>query len=95
MTTAQQNPDLIARLKAAQNSLHRPVDIVTFGYLASSRAELERHVQYYEDAVANQPAPRKPKAASNSKALAEFARIMAQAQASHAAELARAEWERL
>lgn len=63
MNTAQQNPDLIARLKAAQNSLHRPVDIVTFGYLAESRAELERHVKYYEDVVAAQPAPRRRKAA--------------------------------
>ena len=63
MSIAKQNPDLIARLNAAQNSLHRPIDIVTFGYMAESRDELERHVKYYEEVVANQPAPRRRKAA--------------------------------
>ena len=63
MSVAKQNPDLIARLSAAQDSLNRPVDIVTFGYLVGSREELERHVKYYEDVVARQAAPRRRKAA--------------------------------
>jgi hypothetical protein len=63
MSVAKQNPDLITRLVAAQNVLERPVDIVTFGYLASSREELERHVKYYEDVVARQRSPRRRKVA--------------------------------
>jgi hypothetical protein len=59
----QQNPDLIARLHSAQNGLNRPIDIVTFGFMAESREELERHVSYYEELVANQPKPRRRKAA--------------------------------
>ncbi len=52
------NPELIERLQAAQRALHRPIDIVTFGYMAESREQLERHVTYYEELVKNQPASR-------------------------------------
>jgi len=63
MSVAKQHPDLIARLNSAQDALIRPVDIVTFGYLAETREELERHVKYYEDVVARQSVPRRRKAA--------------------------------
>lgn len=51
MSIAQQSPELITRLKAAQNALHTPIDIVTFGYMADSVQQLEQHVKYYEEAV--------------------------------------------
>lgn len=62
LSVAKQNPELIARLNAAQNAFDRPVDILTFGYLATTREELERHVTYYEEKVAAQSKPRKRKA---------------------------------
>jgi hypothetical protein len=59
MNIAKQNPDLMNRLVAAQNAMIRPVDVVTFGYFCESREELERHVKYYEEVVANQPKRRR------------------------------------
>jgi len=59
MSTWRQNPDLMARLTAAQNALERPIDIMTFAGMCSTREELERHVVHYEGVVANQKPRRK------------------------------------
>ena len=64
MSVAKQNPDLIDRLNAAQNALDRPIDIMTFAYFKGvTQEQLERHVAYYEEMVANQPVRRRRKAA--------------------------------
>jgi hypothetical protein len=51
-------PELMARLTTAQDSLNTPIDIVTFAGMCASREELERHVAYYEQRVAQQSKPR-------------------------------------
>jgi hypothetical protein len=38
----------MSRLVAAQNSIHAPIDIVSFAGFCNSRAELEAHVVRYE-----------------------------------------------
>lgn len=52
MAAWKQNPDLMDRLAAAQNRLRAPVDIMTFAGFCDSREELERHVERYEQQVA-------------------------------------------
>ena len=47
-------PELMARLNTAQDSLNTPIDIVTFAGMCDSREELERHIAYYEQRVAAQ-----------------------------------------
>lgn len=41
-------PDLMERLIRAQNHLNTPIDIVTFAAFCTSRDELLRHVERYE-----------------------------------------------
>ena len=54
MVTWKSNPDLMARLVTAQNHpTNIRQDIVTFAGFCSSREELERHVQRYEEYVQN------------------------------------------
>ena len=52
MSTRKANPDLMDRLIAVQNALRAPIDIMTFAGMCDSRAELERHVERYEQQVA-------------------------------------------
>jgi hypothetical protein len=52
MSVATQNPELIARLNAAQKALRTPIDIVTFAYFRGmTLPQLEQHVKYYEETV--------------------------------------------
>ena len=44
----RQSPDLMARLRKAQNSIKAPIDIMTFVAFTNSEAELKAHVEYYE-----------------------------------------------
>lgn len=48
MAVWRDNPDLMARLTAAQNVLQH-IDIVTFAGMCDSREELLRHVEHNED----------------------------------------------
>ncbi len=48
MFTWKDAPDLMSRLVVAQNSIHAPIDIVSFAGFCNSRAELEAHVVRYE-----------------------------------------------
>lgn len=48
MAVWKQNPDLMDRLIAAQNSLRTPIDIVSFAGMCDSRDELLAHVERYE-----------------------------------------------
>jgi len=61
MAVWRDNPDLMARLNAAQNHpANINIDIVTFAGMCDSRAELERHVVRYEAEAANYgPPPRR------------------------------------
>lgn len=47
-------PELMGRLSKAQSALRAPIDIMTFAGMCQSREQLERHVKYYEERVANQ-----------------------------------------
>jgi len=49
-------PELMARLIAAQNALITPIDIVTFAGYCDSRAALEAHVVRYEARVIEEEA---------------------------------------
>lgn len=44
----KQSPELMARLRTAQNSLKAPIDIMTFVAFMNSEDELRRHVEHYE-----------------------------------------------
>lgn len=53
MSTWRSNPDLMARLNAAQNSpAFADVDVTTFAGMCDSRADLERHVLACEQRAA-------------------------------------------
>jgi hypothetical protein len=58
MSTWTQNPDLMTRLRTAQNhpaNVHQ--DIMTWAAFCDTCEELERHVAVYEVAAANYIAP--------------------------------------
>ena len=65
MSTWKSNPDLMSRLRTAQNHpAHSHIDIMTFAGMCSDRAELLRHVERYEgEAEAYVPPVRKRGAA--------------------------------
>ncbi len=49
----RKEPELMDRLSAAQNAdANQHIDIMTFAALCESRAELERHVSFYETQAA-------------------------------------------
>jgi hypothetical protein len=56
-------PELLARLIRAQNSLERPVDIVTYAGWCETADALRAHVERYEAIVAAQPVRRARRAA--------------------------------
>ena len=59
MCTWKENPDLMTRLIAAQNSpAHADQDILTFAAFCDDRAELLAHVEHCERRAATTPAKR-------------------------------------